>query len=55
MFKGISEEELETLTNIYDKLIINLAGIEKTDSNLSKEELFEIVRNIREKEECNND
>jgi DNA-binding MarR family transcriptional regulator len=55
LFKGISEEELETLVNIYDKLIINLAEIEKNETRLTKEELCEIVDKIKEKEENQND
>ena len=55
LFKGVSEEELETLVNIYDKLIINLAEIEKNETRLTKEELCEIVDKIKEKEENQND
>jgi DNA-binding MarR family transcriptional regulator len=55
LFKGVSEEELETLVNIYDKLIINLAEIEKNETRLTKEELCEIVVKIKEKEENQND
>lgn len=55
LFKGITDEELEVLINIYDKLIINLAEIEKVDRRLTKEELFEVVKIIKEKEECESD
>ena len=55
LFKGVSEEELESLVNIFDKLIINLAEIEKNETRLTKEELCEIVDKIKEKEENQND
>ena len=45
----------KTLVNIYDKLIINLAEIEKNETRLTKEELCEIVDKIKEKEENQND
>ena len=51
LFNGISDEELEFLVNIYDKLIINLAEIKKEEPNLTKEELLNLVKELKEKEE----
>jgi DNA-binding MarR family transcriptional regulator len=51
LFNGISDEELECLVNIYDKLIINLAEIKKDEPNLTKEELISLVKELKEKEE----
>ena len=51
LFNGISDEELEFLVNIYDKLIINLAEIKKDEPNLTKEELISLVKELKEKEE----
>ena len=51
LFNGISDEELEFLVNIYDKLIINLAEIKKDEPNLTKEELISLVKELKDKEE----
>ena len=48
LFTNVNEEEMDLLCSLYNKLIINLSGLEKDNYELLDEELCKVIHKLNE-------